>query len=365
MGYRGQTDPTQCSLLAPETATAHCAEPVVCVPSKNEARRLPALLAALDRQGPVGPNRLKVLLLLNNTTDASRSVAEDAARSATNVDLRIEERQFTTSIAHAGSARRAAMEAGAAWLESEGLRGGFLLTTDADATPGREWVLASRAALEAGADVAASVIRGDPAEEARFSPDLRAAVAQIALAQSLACALEDAIDPIPGDPAPRHSDHTGGGLALRLETYRAVGGCPPLPVREDLALIDAVRRMGGKVRHCPAVRVTVSARMRGRAAGGMASTIRFWSRQVAQGHELLAPDPDQQVAHWRARASLRADLELQASGLPAGFAARVIAAGLASQVPDPVDWSRQIPASAAVEELERYLEDYVRPRSAA
>lgn len=177
--------------------------------------------------------------------------------------------------------------------------------------------------------------------------------------------LEDAIDPTPGDPTPRHTDHTGGGLALRLETFRAVGGCPALPVREDLALVDAVRRMGGTVRHCPSVRVTVSARMRGRAAGGMAATIRSWSRQVARGHDLLAPDPDEQVRRWRSRAVLRAELGRTAPALPEGIASRIVAAGLAAHCPDPVDWTAQIPAGEAIRKLERYLDDFVRPRSAA
>jgi hypothetical protein len=351
--------------LEPQTATTRCFEPVVCVPARDEARRLPALIGALDRQVPCGSRRLRVLLLLNNSKDSSRLAAEHAALDAPHIDLRIEERWLPKSIAHAGSARRAAMESGAAWLEADGVVGGVILTTDADATPAHDWVSASCSALEAGADVAAAAIRGAPAEEARFTSALRTAIAEVALAQSLACQLEDAIDPSPGDPAPRHTDNTGGGLALRLETYRAVGGCPALPVREDLALVHAVRRMGGTIRHCPSIRVTVSARMRGRAAGGMAATIRSWSQQVARGGDLLAPDPDEQMRHWRTRALLRAGIEKDVGALPAGLAPRVIAAMLASSCPDPVDWTLQIPAREAVQKLESYLDDLVRTRSAA
>lgn len=352
-------------VLAPELSLTPCDDAVVCVPARNEARRLPKLIAALDRQGRRFGRPLRVLLLVNNSSDGSGRAAALAGAGAPHIELRIVERHFAAALAHAGSARCAAMEAGADWLERDGVAGGVLLTTDADAVPDADWVGASCAALEAGADVAAAAITGDPAEEAGFPPALRAAIGQVARARALALDLEDAIDPAPADPAPRHADHTGGGLALRLATYRAVGGCPALPFREDIGLVDAVRRMGGVVRHSPTIRVTVSARMRGRAAGGMAATICAWSERIAQGGVLMVPDPAEQIDHWRARAAARAEAALAAAALPQDLAARVVAAELARRLPDPVDWRREIPARDAVSILEQCLDVHVRARSAA
>jgi hypothetical protein len=365
IGFSGGGSVEDIPVLAPEFSLAACDDAVVCVPARNEAGRLPKLIAALDRQGGRFGRPLRVMLLVNNSLDGSGRAAARAGAIAPHIELRIVERCFAAAVAHAGSARRAAMEAGADWLERDGVAGGVLLTTDADAVPDDDWVGASCAALEAGADVAAAAITGDPAEEAGFPPALRAAIGQVALARTLALDLEDAIDSTLGDPAPRHADHTGGGLALRLATYRAVGGCPALPFREDIGLVDAVRRMGGVVRHSPAVRVTVSARMQGRAAGGMAATIRAWSERIAQGGVLMAPDPAEQIYHWRARAAARAEAAHATAALPQEFRARIVAAELARRIPDPVDWHLEIPAHDAISMLKQYLDVHVRALSAA
>jgi hypothetical protein len=307
----------------------------------------------------------RVLLLLNNCADASRAAAERAAAAAARVELRIVQRRFPSAAAHAGSARRAAMEAGAAWLDEIGARDGLLLTTDADAVPAADWMARSRSALAAGADVAAAALVGAPGEEARFAPPLRRAVAEWLAARRLAVALEDAVDPVPGDPSPRHWDHSGGGLALRLATYRAAGGCPALAFREDLGLVAAVRRLGGIVRHCPSVRVVVSARMRGRAAGGMADTIRAWAARAAAGAPVMAPHPAAMEAHWHARAAVRAEAARAARHLPPLLAARAVAARVARRCPDPVDWPAEMPARDAIALMERRLDDHLRARPAA
>lgn len=352
-------------VLSPSLATAPCGNAVVCVPARNEARRLPALIAALDHQVSIKDRGVRVLLLLNNCTDASRLAAERAAAAASQVELRIVQRRFAPVAAHAGSARRAAMDSGAAWLDELGARDGLLLTTDADAVPATDWMARSRAALLAGADIAAAAVVGAPVEEARFDPPLRRAVAEWLTARRLAVVLEDAVDPVSGDPAPRHWDHCGGGLALRLATYRAAGGCPAEAFREDLALVDAVRRLGGIVRHCPSIRVIVSARMRGRATGGMADTIRAWAAQAEAGAPVMAPHPAAMETHWRARAAARAEAAKAAAHLPPTLAARAVAAYVARHCPDPVDWPSEIPARDATRMMERRLDDHLRVSPAA
>jgi hypothetical protein len=78
------------------------------------------------------------------------------------------------------------------------------------------------------------------------------------------------------DPWPRHDYEGGASIALTLETYRAIGGAPVLPIGEDRALFDAVRADGRRVRHAPDVRVFTSSRLRGRAEGGTADTLELW-----------------------------------------------------------------------------------------
>jgi hypothetical protein len=116
------------------------------------------------------------------------------------------------------------------------------------------------------------------------------------------------VDPLPHDPWPRHSDHTGASLAVRGEVYQAVGGMPALPFREDVAFVSAVCRAGYRLRHPIDVQVVVSARLEGRAAGGMADCLKDWVDAAAKGRPHLVEDPFMIVARLRRRRRVRSSL---------------------------------------------------------
>lgn len=118
---------------------------VVCVPAKNEAERLPHLLAALAAQ-TVLPT---VMISVNNSTDASIDTIENVSRRLKNLHLVVDEVNFLPDLAHAGSARRHAMDLGAALAGQEGI----LITTDADARPPPDWIEENLAALNRGLDI--------------------------------------------------------------------------------------------------------------------------------------------------------------------------------------------------------------------
>lgn len=113
-------------------------------------------------------------------------------------------------------------------------------------------------------------------------------------------AIEDACDPIPWDTPPRHGDHTGASLALRVRDYLASGGVPPLATGEDRALVQAVCAGGGKLGHPPGVWTRVSARTAGRASAGMAQAM---AGLLTASHQqpLMLPH----FIHWKARAEWR------------------------------------------------------------
>ncbi|MFY9290696.1 MAG: glycosyltransferase [Methylorubrum rhodinum] len=264
---------------------------VVCVPARNEAERLPRLLRALaDQDGFSSARRLRVVVVANNCTDDTVASVRDLALDT--IDLRLIEATFLGTDAHVGTARRRALDAGAEWLEAEGAPDGVLLTTDADARLDPSWVADNLSALDGAEIVGGRLVIDD---EGDADPALAGFHAKVERYWAGVRLLEDALDPPPHDPAPRHGDHTGGSLALRASLYRAVGGLPALPRGEDNALVAAVQRVGGRLRHCPAVSVRVSARTAGRAEGGMAVEMLRRARVVQGGEAYRLPT----AAFWR------------------------------------------------------------------
>ncbi len=325
---------------------------VVCIPARNEAERLPLLLTSLDGQtGLAAP--VRVVVLANNCTDgtvaAIRAGQESGAWAA--LDIRLIEATLSGTEAHVGTARRRALDAGADWLAADGVADGVLLTTDADARLPADWIAANLRALEQ-ADVVGGrlIIDGDGDADPRLA-DLHARIERYWAGVRR---LEDLLDPPPYDPAPRHGDHTGASLAVPVSLYRAVGGLPPLPCGEDNALVGLLRAHGARLRHCPDVRVMVSARHQGRVSGGMATEMARRAR-VLDGEAYLLPE----AAHWQAlilrRAALRRAFHVRPEAQAAACAQLGLGADdLAVLGPCPND-------IAFVERADRILESRAAP----
>jgi hypothetical protein len=253
-------------------------------------------------------------------TDGTAEVARRFADREPRLRLRVRELDWPTELANVGRARDAAMAAGAAWLREEA-GDGILVSTDADATPPPHWMEAIIGGFRDGAEVVGGEIR--IAEDAgRPSPDwLRRSREYVTAYWSAVRDLAHAVDPLPHDPPRRHGDHTGASLAVTIAAYEAAGGIPPLPVREDIALVEAVERNGGRVRHPAAVWTEVSAREDGRAAGGMAAEMRKWRCLAEAGEEHLLPGAGfwHEVFHRRRglREMFRSGIFCSRDGLPA------------------------------------------------
>jgi len=267
---------------------------VVCVPARNEAAAIPALIAALGRQALAEP--LRVVVVANNCTDGTAAILRELVGGEARLALRVIEVALPPGHAIVGVARGLAMDAGAAWLREEGMMEGVLVSTDADSVPPPGWIGAICSAVAAGAEAVGGEIRvaEDPAHPA--PPWLRGTLDRVARYWAAVRALAHRLDPVPHDPPPRHGGHTGASLAVTLAAYEAAGGVPPLASDEDNALVAAIERGGGRLRHAPEVWTTVSAREDGRASGGMAEELRMWRRLAETGAPLCLPD----AAHWEA-----------------------------------------------------------------
>jgi hypothetical protein len=255
---------------------------VVAIPVKDEEERLPACLEALARQRdrlgqPIPPKLIRVALFANNCTDRGASVAQRLGKSLS-LDVRVIEAQLPPEAAHAGNARRAAMDMAETWLMEVGEEDGVILTTDADSKVTPNWITENLLAIETGADAVLGRIALD--EEGELLPKaLHERGALEDAYEGLLTELSWLLDPLEHNPWPHHATISGATLCVSLKAYRSVGGCPRVPLGEDKALIKALTRRDAKIRYCPSVRVVTSGRIKGRAPGGVADTLEIRSRE--------------------------------------------------------------------------------------
>ena len=253
---------------------------IVAIPAKDEEERVGACLRALteqvDRRGrPLPPGAFGVVLFANNCTDGTALTARDVAAGSP-FEIRVVEALLPRTQAHAGGARGAAMDYAANWLRERGALDGVILTTDADSRVSPTWIADNLAAIETGVDAAFGRIRLD--EEGDWQPP--ALVARGALEgryESLLTEMAAFVDPQPGNPWPHHSTVSGASIALTREMYLRIGGLPRVVLGEDKALAASLRRHDALLRFAPDVEVVTSGRMAGRAAGGVADTLRLRS----------------------------------------------------------------------------------------
>lgn len=278
--------------------------PIVAIPARNEEKRLPLLLAGLARQTwqAHSGHPLHVVVVLNNCDDESRAAVIDTATREPRLSVELIDRHFAGDDAHVGTARRLAMDTALhSASDPEYLA---ILTTDADAVPREDWIDANLRHL-GEVDLVGGLIRGDAAEEAQLGPGFRRRADLHLGYAAMTDRLAAMVDPLAHDPWPRHRDHTGASLAVRGDVYAAVGGLPALRRREDLAFVSRVAAAGYRIRHPLDVETAVSARLVGRATGGMADCLKEWMREEATGAPLLVEDPHRILARLTRRRRLR------------------------------------------------------------
>jgi len=239
----------------------------VVIPVRDEQTTLGACLQALAGQldlagRPLAPASYEVILLANNCRDGSAALARAFAARHPELALHVAEIELPPARSHVGWARRLLMDVACRRLERLGRPRGLIATTDADTRVAPTWLAATLREVAQGADAVGGRILADPLGVAALEPATRARYLGDVAYKLLAAELESLLDPDPGDPWPRHHQHTGASFALTVEAYRRVDGLPPLPESEDVALFQALRTLGAAFRHSPLVRVVTSARRR-------------------------------------------------------------------------------------------------------
>lgn len=255
---------------------------VVAIPVKDEEERLPACLRALalqlDRLGrPIPPTLIRVVVFANNCTDRSASLARKLGGDLP-LDVRVVEARLPPPAAHAGAARRAAMDIAEAWLVAGGEWDGVILTTDADSQVAPDWIAENLASFRAGAEVVLGRIDLDG--EGELLPDALHRRGELEDAyESLLTELCWLLDPLEHNPWPHHATISGASLGITRSAYCRVGRLPRVALGEDRALVALLSRQDAKIRYCPTAHVITSGRTDGRAPGGVADTLRIRSRE--------------------------------------------------------------------------------------
>ncbi len=279
---------------------------VVAIPAKNEEERLGACLRALavqqDGHGkPLPQGLFSILLFVNNSDDKAADLAR-AMAPRLRPPLRIIEQDLPPAVAHAGGARRAAMDAAAAWL-AQNSTDGLLLTTDADSRVGPSWVADNLTEADAGADAIAGVVSLEPMDELSLPQALRERGRLEGIYERQLTEIAALLDPRPHNPWPHHATMSGASLAVKLSAYRRIGGLPALPLGEDKGLVATLEAHDAHVRFSLHISVVTSGRKVGRANGGVADTIRLRCEDPrALCDEMLEPARVAKLrAEWRGR----------------------------------------------------------------
>lgn len=290
----------------------------VAIPARDEEDEIHPCLHALAAQDNAGIDH--VVICLNNTTDRTGEAIR-AMMPGLPFAVEVLEVTLPAERACAGVARRIAMDRAADLAGPSGV----VLTTDADGRVAPGWLACNLAALDAGAEAVFGRAVIDPQGAALIPAHLHDIDARECAYATLLDELAHLIDPDPHDSWPRHQEHSGASIAVTTAAYRRAAGMPPVCNAEDRAFHGALRRVDAAIRHDPGACVTVSARIFGRAQGGMADTIR---RRMACVDEYL-DDALEHVAEAARRAGLRARMRQAWSGLDGDpMALQILAAGL-------------------------------------
>lgn len=270
----------------------------IVLPARNESALLPIALQAIAEQRHV-PFEYEVIVLANNCSDDTAARARSFAANCRACAVHVVEVAWPAELANVGRARRALMEEATQRVQRAGSLRGLVISTDADTRVAPDWLRATAAAIDAGADAVGGRIV--PELDDGLTATAKRLVRLDDAHRIWRTRLESLVDPDPADPWPRHHQHFGASLAVTAEAYRAVGGQPLVPYLEDEALVRVLRLEDKRIRHCPQVRVHTSARLDGRAEVGLSWQLREWSTRAAGASGPLVADPAHEARRWAQR----------------------------------------------------------------
>lgn len=271
----------------------------VAIPARNEEQLITQCLSAIDRAATgLDPVKVSVVVMVNNSTDRTTELAQSFL--AKNCSIYVEEKTLCADQAHAGGARRWAMDRAAQIAGKSGL----IMTSDADSEVSTDWIVANLFEFAQGADAVAGTVTLNACDSRRLTPMLISREAEWRLAE-LQARLITLIDPVGHDPWPTHIWEWGASLAVTCKAYAEVGGLPAIPLAEDRAFATLLARHDFKLRHSHLPVVYTSGRLVGRAPMGLADLVSDYCNEVDTPCDAAIEPTRNLICRLRARKAFR------------------------------------------------------------
>lgn len=222
----------------------------VVVPAQNEAatieRCILSIRAAHDAVGR--RDRLWIVVVADSCADDTAQLARAALDGCGEV--------LECAVRSAGAARQLGAAAVLAHFRNSPSMCTWLANTDADSHVPGDWLQRQLQYAHEGDIAVAGIVQLElNSGEARCAEDALRRIYRFA---------EDGT----------HTHVHGANLGVRADAYLAVGGWSTLTLAEDHCLWNRLKAGGWRLRSSVLSRVTTSARLQGRAAGGFADTLR-------------------------------------------------------------------------------------------
>lgn len=277
----------------------------VIVPARNEARNIRKTLDALRLQTDTSGTLLKaaiyeVLLLVNNCSDQTFSLAKNYQKKHPDFPLHLTEITLPPKKANIGFVRRILMDAAYQRLTASGNGTGIIASTDGDTQVDACWVYNIIQEITNGCDAVGGRILTKSNRSGARLYHLR----DVAY-RSLLASAEAIIDPEEHDPWPRHFQYFGASMAVTCSVYQQVGRLPQVPFLEDNAFHQALQRMDVRIRKTPAVKAYTSTRMSGRVKVGFSEQLKKWSGYIRNGFKQEVEPAEAWLIKFKSKHALR------------------------------------------------------------
>ncbi len=278
------------SYLFPSTPDKNLQVSVI-VPVKDEELYLIYTLNALRNQvddagKPFPFNLYEVLLLINNSTDASFQIAKAYQQKHPFFQLHIADITLQKKAAHIGTVRRLLMDESYRRLQLNNPNG-IIASTDGDTEVDTKWLCNTIKEINKGNDVVGGRIISKP-----ITKNVRRYYLQDVTYRYLAKKLETKINPCTHDPWPSHFQCYGASMAVQCSVYKKAGGLPAIPFLEDAAFCSASYRIDAKIRCSPDVKVYTSSRRSNRVHVGFAAHLKYLENMRKEDEQQYVEAPE-------------------------------------------------------------------------